>query len=203
MQENKSGFFAREGARLGPSVRALGQLRQQTLAAMLLALTVILDYVGGFYLPGGTAKITLSFLGTAVTGWLLGPLFAMLNGALTDVLMWLIKPAGAYFPGYTLSGLLGGLIYGICLYRRRGKGLCIGAAVSKLLVNLLINIGLNTLWTSIFVGKAYLALLLARALKNAVAWPVEAALLAAVLLALEKNAPRLRLNQMETPTRKQ
>ena len=111
----------------------------------------------------------------------------MLNGALCDVLMWLIKPAGAYFPGYTLSGLLGGLIYGLCLYRRSGMPLYIGAALSKILVNALINVGLNTCWSAVFTGKAYLALLPARALKNLIALAPEVALLILVLLAIEKS----------------
>ena len=192
MIERIKGWLSWEAGNWLESLRSMRALRVQTLTAMLLALTVVLDYVGGFYLTA-TVKITPSFLGHAVTGALLGPFPAMLNGALADVLMWLIKPAGAYFPGYTLSGLLGGLLYGVALYRRRGKQLYIGAAAGKLAVNALINVALNTYWSSIFVGKAYLALLPARALKNMIAWPIESILLILVLLALEKSGIYQRL----------
>lgn len=187
-------FFAEERRAWIDSLRGLRSLRAQTLSAMLLALTVVLDYVGGFYLTP-TIKLTVSYLGVALTGALLGPISAMLNGALCDVLMWVIKPAGAYFPGYTLSGLLGGLIYGVCLYKRSGRGMYIGAALSKLLVNLLINIGLNTCWSAMFTGKAYLILLPTRALKNAAALVPEIILLILVLLALEKSGVKKRIGR--------
>ena len=192
MLERMQRWLRVEGGRWLASLKAMKALRTQTLCAMLLALAVVLDYVGGFYVTA-TIKITPSYLAMAVTGALLGPFPAMLNGGLCDVIMWLIKPAGAYFPGYTLSGILGGLIYGVCLYKRKGRALYIGAGLGKLLVNALINVGLNTCWSAIFTGKAYLVLLPARALKNLIAWPVETFLLILVLLALEKSGVAKRL----------
>ena len=186
-----SAWLGGEKDRLADSAGQLRSLRNQTLCAMLLALTIVLDYFGSIYiLP--TVKISLSFIGTALTGALLGPVPAMINGALSDVLVWVIKPFGPFFPGYTLSAILGGLIYGVCLYRRNGKGLYIGAAVSKLLVNAFINVGLNTVWSVIFTGKAYMVLLPTRALKNLIAWPVETVILIVILLCILRSFGKFR-----------
>ena len=166
------------------------KLRTLVACAMLLALGVALDYFGSFYLTP-TIKITSSFLAIAIVGLLFGPISAMICGGLLDVIMWLIKPAGVFFPGYTLSALIGGMIYGLCLYRRAGKALFIMAPLSKLLVNVFVNMIINTYWSFLFTGKAYLVLLPARALKNIALWPIESALLIAVAFFISKNRNRL------------
>ena len=177
-------------ARLADSFRQRKSVRTLAASAMLLSLGVVLDYFGSIYVTP-ELKISLSFLAIASAGYLFGPASAMLCGGLLDVLMWVIKPAGAYFPGYTLSGILGGLIYAVCLYRQKGRRLLILGAVSKLLVNLIVNILINTLWSMIFTGKGYLALLSVRIPKNLILWPVESALLIVVLLFLSRNRQKI------------
>jgi ECF transporter S component (folate family) len=172
------------------SAKEFGKLRTLAACAMLLALGAALDYFGSFYLSG-TLKISSTFIAIAAAGYLFGAIPAMVVGGVLDVLMWLIKPAGVFFPGYTLSAELGGLIFGLCLYNRKDKALLFMAPFSKLLINLFVNLGLNTYWSALFTGKGYLALLPARALKNALLWPVESALLIAVLLFLSRNKGRM------------
>ena len=160
------------------SLKGMKKLRTLAACAMLLALAVVLDYFA-----------------IAACGMLFGPVPAMICGGLEDVLMWLIKPAGMFFPGYTLSSMLAGLIYGLCLYRRSGKNLYIMAPVSKLLVNILVNILLNTYWSVLFTGKAYVVLLSSRVIKNIAALPIESAILIAVMVFLNKNRSKLTSRQ--------
>ena len=174
------------------SLNGLRKVRTLAACAMLLALAIVLDYFGSIYISP-TIKISSSFIAVAATGMLFGPVPAMFCGALQDIVMCIIKPAGMYFPGYTLSSLLAGLIYGICLYRQEGKRLFIMAPVSKLLVNLLINILMNTYWSVIFTGKAYLVLLSGRVIKNLAAWPIESIILIVVLMFLNKNRRKMRI----------
>ena len=168
------------------SARGMKSPRTLTACAMLLALGVVLDSFCSFYATP-TLKVSFTFLPIGITGYLFGPVPAMLSGGLLDVVMWLVKPAGAYFPGYTLSGVLGGLIYGICLYGIQGKRLYYMPAVAKGLINGLVNILLNTCWSVIFTGKGYLALLSVRTVKNLVLLPAEALLLTAVILFLKRS----------------
>ena len=90
-----------------------------------------------------------------------------------------------------ISGVVNGFLYGFCLYRREGRGLMAGIPVSKLLVNVLVNIGLNTLWLHLLYGTPYLVLLPPRVLKNALLYPVEVALLYVVIPFAAKNKDRL------------
>ena len=172
------------------SLACMRSFRAQVAMAMLLALNVALSYFGGFYLSQDM-KVSTSFLAMAATAYFYGPVPAALSGALTDVIQYLLRPVGPFFPGYMISGIFNGLIYGACLYRREGKALMAGIPVSKLLANLLVNTGLNTLWLHLLYGTPYLVLLPARALKNAILYPVEVALMYALLVFLSKNRNRL------------
>ena len=149
--------------------------------ALLIAINVVLARFFGIQTP--IVQINFSFIPVVLAALLYGPLPAALVGAVGDVLGAVLFPAGAYFPGFTLTSALGGLIYGLCLYRpspKRGVRLarCFAA---KGLVNLLCNLGLNTLWLTLTGGEAFFALLPLRAVKNLLLWPMESLLLFAVL----------------------
>lgn len=184
------GFFKRIADDFILSAREFKKLRTLVACAMLLALGVALDYFGSFYLSP-TLKIGFSFIANAMIGLLFGPIPAMICGGLLDVIMWMLKPAGVFFPGYTLSAVIGGMIYGLCLYRRAGKILFLMAPLSKLIVNVFVNMGLNTYWSYLFTGKAFLVLLPARALKNIALWPVESAVLIVIALFISKNKKKI------------
>ena len=104
------------------SVFGLKNVRTLAAVAMLLALRIVLGMFANATLAcfGNTVKLSAAFIPIAVTGALFGPVPSALVGALGDVLSFIIAPTGgAYFPGFTISGLLTGLIYGIDLYGER------------------------------------------------------------------------------------
>ena len=151
----------------------LRQPRALALSGMLLALEVVLAL---FSIPiGGTIRVSFGFLAIGLSGALLGPVPAMLQAVLADFLGMVVNPMGAYFPGYTLTALLVGLVYGLLLYRRTPSWKWVLAA--QLIVNIALHILLNTLWTSMTVGKAFWVLLPGRILKNVAATPLETLLL--------------------------
>lgn len=102
-------------------------------------------------------EITLTGLPIAAGGYLLGPWFGMIIGALIDVCGFLAAPKGAFFPGFTVSYALVGMIYGLFLYRktwdakagRQGllhtgtKGLVLRVVLAHLLKTVLISLLLN------------------------------------------------------------
>ena len=57
---------------------------------------------------------------------------------------------------------------------------------AKLVVAVLCNILLGTLWLSMINGKGYLALLPARAVKNLIQWPVDSLIFFLVAKTLEQ-----------------
>ena len=93
----------------------------------------------------------------------------------SDLLCFIIKPLGAFFPGYTLSCMLGYVIFGLFLYRKPISVLRICAA--KLIINIFVNVGLGCLWSSIMSGKAYLFYLVESIIKNILLYPIEVILL--------------------------
>lgn len=160
--------------------RSLDELkspRTLVITAMLIALNLVFDLAGlKIYITPET-RISIGFVCNASVGMLYGPAVGMMTGFCTDVLGFLLSPnnPSGYFPGYTLTAVAGGLLYGLWLYKERPSVVrCIGA---KLSVNFFCNILLNTLWSAILLKKGFLGPLPGRLMKNLLLLPFEVALL--------------------------
>ena len=154
------------------SFHELKDVRALSMTAMLLAIAVVL----GFYTLQVTEfiKIGFGFIADEMTGMLFGPVVGGLMGAAADILKYIVKPTGPFFPGFTISGALSGVIYGMVLYQRP---LTIKrVALANALVMIIVNIGLNTYWLKLLYGNAFFAILPARALKQLVMFPIYVAL---------------------------
>jgi ECF transporter S component (folate family) len=117
-------------------------------------------------------KIGLGFLPVLLTAMTLGPLSAGIVGALGDFLGAILFPIGAYFPGFTLTAFLTGVVFGLFLYKKRTVlRMITAAAVNQVLLSLF----LNTLWISLLYTSPYLPLLLTRLLQCGVMLPLQAA----------------------------
>ena len=79
----------------------LSDIRVLTVSAMMLALSTIL----GFLKVPVTQLIELrfAFLPIACTGMLFGPAVGGIVGGLSDILGFIVKPTGPYFPGFTIT----------------------------------------------------------------------------------------------------
>ena len=128
-------------------------LRKLTFAALMMALCIMLGYIPSVPLIGG-AKITWGFLGRSVCAMVCGPLMGLAFGFAEDILTFFLTGGGGYpfFPGYTLTTMLGMLFYALFFYRSRITVRRIFLA--KLLTNIQ-NVLLGALWTAILMGKAY------------------------------------------------
>ena len=121
-------------------------LRQLTVSALLIALDVVFTRVLAINTP--LMKIGLGFTAVAVSAMLYGPLWAALTAGLGDLIGALMFPTGAYFPGFTLTAALTGLIFGLFLYRREGKWL--RAFLAALTNSFFVTLALNTLLIAVF-----------------------------------------------------
>ena len=157
------------------SAKALKNTRVLCSSAILAALFIVLYSIKLQLAP--ELRITFTFIPLAVAGWLFGPFPAMLVGLIGDVVGCMLFPAGAYFPGFTLTQILGGLIFGILLYKKDPKKLFLPVLLSKTAINLFLNVALNSLWLSILYGKAWMVYALSHIVKNAIALPIEVILL--------------------------
>lgn len=159
------------------SFKELKNLNSLVGISMLLALSVALSF---FSIElGPSIKIGPGFIVTALLGMIYGPIAGGVAAGTGDIIKYIIKPTGAYFPGFTLTAILGGFIYGLFFYKNRCS--ITKSIISKLIVNLFLNVSLNTFWISIIGGKAFNILITPRILKNLISLPIEIMILYFVL----------------------
>ena len=164
------------------AARETKDLKKLTFAALMIALCVMLSYVPSVPLFGG-AEITWGFLARSVCAWVCGPVLGMLFGFAEDILSFFLTGGGGYpfFPGYTLTTVLGVGFYALFFYRQE---ITIRRIFLAKLVTNIQNVLLGALWSSILYGKAYFVMASGSALKNLIMLPVQTVILAALFSAL-------------------
>lgn len=160
---------------LAESAGNLKKTRVMVACAMLLAIEVVLNATISVYLFS-YLRLSFGFLAVAAAAYLFGPTPAMLIAALSDIIVFLIRPAGPFFPGFTLNAALGGLVYGLALYRVKDVNWT-RILTMQAVIAVFLHITLNTLWLSMTLGKGFIALLPVRALKNAIQYAIDVPLL--------------------------
>lgn len=146
------------------------------LAAMLLALLIVLSRFLSIKTP--IVVISLSFVPIMMCAIWLGPKYSLAVAALGDLIGAILFPFGAYFPGYTLSQLLTGLIYGLFLYKKQGQDMTDGKFIMRLILSSilvlgLINIVLTSVWVHMTSGKAYIAVMAGRVTTQVIMLPIQ------------------------------
>jgi len=140
-----------------------------TYAAMLIAVGVILGFLK---LPlNPFVEIRFQTIPVAVSGFLLGPFYGGAVGALTDILSYIVHPTGEFFPGFTLSSALTGIIFALFMYKKPFS--FVRTLVSSLVNSLATNFLLNCLWLSILYNTTFSAAFLMRLPKNLIMIPVD------------------------------
>lgn len=125
--------------------------RMLVFAALMIAMARALSLVPG--IPIFHTKMTFGFLARALCALVCGPVLGLVYGFVEDILGFILQPSGEFFFGYTLSTMLGVLIYAFCFYRRRITVL--NLFVANLLVNLLVNAVLGSVWNVMTRGAAF------------------------------------------------
>ena len=139
--------------------------------------------------------ITWGFLARSVCAWVCGPVLGLLFAFAEDILSFFLTGGGGYpfFPGYTLTTMLGVLTYALFLYRAPLRVWRIFCA--KLVTNVQ-NVVLGALWIAIlnsngrFSLEAWYASASLSAVKNLIMLPVQTVLLVLLLRALQPALQR-------------
>lgn len=134
-------------------------------------------------------KIGFSFVPIAVAAILFGPLQAGIVGALGDFLGAILFPIGPYFPGFTLTAFLVGVVLGLLLREKQTPIRIITAVgINQLILGLL----LNSCWISILYKSPFVPLLGTRIIQSAILLPVQFAVilfLSRTLIVYRKRLP--------------
>jgi ECF transporter S component (folate family) len=140
---------------------------------LFIALEIILTRFLSINTP--FLRIGFGFLPVAMLGIMYGPIWAGIAYAAGDVLGILIFPSGAFFPGFTLSAALTGIVYGLILYNKpiTWKSSLIAASI----VCIGINLFMDTYWLYILMDRAVIAMIPARIIKSVIMICIQTALI--------------------------
>ena len=167
-----------------------------TILALLTALQVVLGNIVQIPLLG--KQFNFGYLPIIAAGALLGPVPAAIVGGLGDFIGAHLFPAGAYFPGFTLTSAIVGVLYALPLYQK--QPCWIRAAIAAVL-GMIPNLFLNSLWLSmLYTSKAYWGWVVARASSYLIEIPVQVVLIYLCLQGLSrlKLPSSIRLPRKET-----
>ena len=164
------------------SYKELKKLRTLVVTALLIAIGIVL---GQFSIQiTDSTKIGISFIATQMTAQLFGPVVGGIMGGVADILKFIIKPTGPFLIGYTISAILGPVIYGVMLYK---KPITLWRILlSKTVVAIFINLLLGTFWTYHYFGAAFWAAIPAKLLQQVIQVPIQSLIYYFVMKALKE-----------------
>lgn len=143
------------------------------LAGLLSAISIIFTRFFALMIAGNTIRLSFGDIPLELSGILLGPVFGALTGVVADVAGSLVRSYGPYFPGFTLSSALMGIIPALFFINAKEKISLWKIAAAVITTNIVVSLGLNTLWLSIMFKKAFIVLLPGRLLTRAIMIPIE------------------------------
>ncbi|MGI6152545.1 MAG: folate family ECF transporter S component [Christensenellaceae bacterium] len=126
-------------------------LRKLIYCALLIAIGFVLSYISGYF---ATFKITLGPVAVMLAGALLGPVYGGITGAAVDILTLFYKQTGAYFPGFTLTMALYGILSAIFFYKKDNPG-NVKTVLYILIIQTVCSALLNTLFISYISGTPF------------------------------------------------
>jgi len=141
--------------------------------ALLIALEIILTRFLSIETP--TLRIGFGFLPVAIMAILYGPWWTGAAGIVGDLVGMTLMPKAAFFPGFTLTAFLTGVIFGFILYKKPVTWK--RTMLAALAVNIICSLFLDTIWLSMMYGDSFLVLLPARLVKVIIMIPLETILI--------------------------
>ena len=161
--------------------------------SVLVALQVILTRFCSF--NAWNVRIGLGFTALVIAGIFYGPVAAALVGGLGDFIGAVAFPTGPYFPGFTLTQILMGAVFGLMLYQKHSSeplfsngqftssepallrsgsvSMILRIAVAVLINQCVLSLLLNTFWISFVYGSSFTGLLSTRVMQAAVTAPIQ------------------------------
>ncbi|MCR5403835.1 MAG: folate family ECF transporter S component [Butyrivibrio sp.] len=168
------------------NLSSLGRLKDTKVLAfcgMMGALAILLGYVATIKF-GQYIRVGFSGLPNQVVDYLFGPWIGAVFGGAMDIIKWFVSGDGNFFPGFTITAMLGAIIYGFFLYNHPLKLWRVFA--SQVVVKIACNLILNTLWLNMLYGQAIAAILPGRIISNLVMLPIDSFITFALLKAVSK-----------------
>lgn len=150
---------------------------------LLVAMEIVLNRF--LSINAWNIKIGFSFLPVVIAAMVFGPVHAAIVGGLGDLIGAILFPIGAYFPGFTLTAVLMGLVWGFLLHKECSPiRIIIAAATNQFILGLC----LNTYWISVLYGTPYGPLFTTRILQAAILFIAQSV----IIFAISKFVPQFK-----------
>lgn len=170
----------------------VNKVKKMVMLGVLVAMEVVLSRFLSISTP--LVKIGFSFIPLVVLAMAYGPLYSAIGGAMGDFIGAILFPIGPYFPGFTASAFLTGLVFGLFLYKHQlpawEKPECNGirklgayakmavyrywrVVTASILIAVVVTLALDTIWLHVLYGDGFIALLPSRLLKAGVMIPLQ------------------------------
>ena len=150
--------------------------RMLVFAAMILALRIALKPVK---IPiVADLNENVGFIVNAFGSMVYGPVVALLSGALSDALGFLLFPSGVYFPAFMITEMAGSFVFALFLYRAEISipRLLLSRFCICFFVNVVLAYPIWVWYYEIALGKSY-SIALIRIVKNLALFPIETVIL--------------------------
>lgn len=143
-------------------------LQKLAQVGLLIALEII--FTRFFSIQTPLFRLGFGFLPIAIVGLLHGPLWAGAAAGIGDLIGVFMAGTASYFPGFTLTAVLTGVVYGLFLHNKNNWSRIIPAV---LLVTLVLQLGLDSVWLAILYPNSIGGMMPMRILKSMVMIPVQ------------------------------
>ena len=157
---------------------------------VILGALVAMEVVLSRFLSINTwnTKIGFGFIPVAAAAILLGPGEAAVCGGLADFLGATLFPIGPYFPGFTVTAALTGLVFGLFFHKEQTPLRVVPAVlINQFILGLLVN----SYWISLLYGSPFKGLLATRVHQSIILSVVQIAGILVVAKVLKRIKPSL------------
>lgn len=164
-------------------MKKLKDTKTLTIAAMLTAIGIVLGY---FKFPiNQFIEIRFAFVPLFLAGMMLGPGIAGVMGILVDLGGFFFYPTGPFYPGFTVSSMLTGVMFGLFLYKK--KPTLQRTIVTMVVYTVTIGIFLNSIWLNqLYFKMGYINTIIYRLPKELIMLVVNTALIFTLIKAFDR-----------------
>lgn len=160
-------------------------IKESTVKIAVLGLLTALTTVLSMFTirPQPSIKISLTFIPVVIAAYIFGPVGSGLVAGLADVIGYIVKPTGMFFPPITLTEIAVGLIFGFLLYQKRSfPRIALAAGITQLIISMFVT----PLWLYFLYGFNYFVTIAGRLPQIAIMLAAELVLIPLILKSLDK-----------------
>lgn len=159
-------------------------LSKLVVLGMLIAIEIILSRF--LSIAQWNMKFSFAFIPVVIAGILYGPVAGGAVGGISDFIGALLFPIGPYFPGYTFTAVLIGVVYSLFLHKKQSMVRIVSSVV---IVNVILSLLVNSAWIALTSGSNYFAIIISRAFQCTIMTVASIAVITLISLEL---MPRLK-----------